>query len=203
MKQKEIVWRTLADAALDHKRNWSSVREIADAAHTSPDTTYQGLARLVDIGAIRANTSSGFAIVSVSKLLEAFAAARSFKADIQCSTTLEAAQQLIKEESFPYALGGTDAAVHYLGGTNTVSDLGRRIIYTPLRAELKNLPAGDDVIFLIQDELAARQWREGFASVAQTYADLWASPGWQSAEFLIALKAKLVLSANWEQVDNA
>lgn len=203
MKQKEIVWRTLADAALAHKRNWNSIREISEASRTSPDTTYLALGRLIDIGAIRANASSGFAVVSVSKLVEAFAASRNLKADTIVSTTLDAAQEVLRDEDFPYVLGGTNAAVHYLGGNNTVSDLGRRIIYTPVQDVLSNLPAGDEAIFLVQDELAVRQWRDGYSSIAQTLADLWASPGWQSAEFLQALKKRMFTETDWEQPNDA
>lgn len=32
MKNVEIVWRTLADAALEGQRDWNSIGEIADAA---------------------------------------------------------------------------------------------------------------------------------------------------------------------------
>lgn len=203
MKQKDIVWRTLADAALAHKRNWNSIREISEASRTSPDTTYLALGRLIDIGAIRANASSGFAVVSVSKLVEAFAASRNLKADTIVSTTLDAAQEVLRDEGFPYVLGGTNAAVHYLGGNNTVSDLGRRIIYTPVQDVLSNLPAGDEATFLVQDELAVTQWRDGYSSIAQTLADLWASPGWQSAEFLQALKKKMFTETDWEQPNDA
>lgn len=199
MKQKEIIWRTLADNALHDKKMWGSIREIADASGKSPDTTYQALGRLIDIGAIRPNVSSGFAVTSVTKLLEALAANRSITADTLVSTTLDAAHEVIGDDTFQYVLGGTNAAVHYLGGRNTVSDLGRRIIYTSTPNELRNLPMGDEVIFLMQDDLAVRQWRDGYASLAQTYADLWASPGWQSTEFFHALKGTLFTAPDWEQ----
>jgi hypothetical protein len=158
---------------------------------------------LLDIGALRANANSGFVVVSVSKLLEAFAASRNIKTDTLASTNMEAAQELLKKGSFAYALGGTNAAVHYLGGRNTVSDLGRRIVYTPDVHALRNLPAGDEVLFVKQDEVAVSAWREGYASLAQTYADLWASPGWQSAEFLRALKSTLFDTPEWDQPNNA
>jgi DNA-binding transcriptional regulator YhcF (GntR family) len=203
MKHKDIIWRTLADAALQQHRSWGSIRELAEASKTSPDTTYLALGRLLDIGALRANASSGFVVVSVSKMLEAFAASRNIKTDTLASTNLEAAQELLRKESFAYALGGTNAAVHYLGGRNTVSDLGRRIVYTSDVHALRNLPAGDEVLFVKQDEVAVRTWREGYASLAQTYADLWASPGWQSAEFLQALKSTLFDTPEWDQPNNA
>lgn len=203
MKHKDIIWRTLADTALQQRRSWGSIRELAEASRTSPDTTYLALGRLLDIGAVRANASSGFVVVSVSKMLEAFAAGRNIKADTLASTTLEAAHELLRNETFSYALGGPNAAVHYLGGRNTVSDLGKRLVYTSNKHALDGLPAGDEVLFLKQDELAVRSWRDGYASIAQTYADLWASPGWQSAEFLQALKSFIFSAPDWDQTSNA
>ena len=203
MKNVEIVWRTLADAALDGQRDWNSIGDIADAASVAPSTTHQALGRLVDIGAIRPNSRRGYTVVSPQKLLEAFAAHRNLRADTMVSTTLPAAQELLNDDEIDYALSASSAAVHYLGGRNTVSDLGRRIVYTTRALSQADFPAGDNVIILSEDPLAARTWKSGYASLAQTYADLWASPGWQAAEFTRALKAKLFAEADWEQRTSA
>ena len=203
MKNVEIVWRTLADAALEGQRDWNSIGDIADAASVAPSTTHQALGRLVDIGAVRPNSRRGYTIVSPEKLLEAFAAHRNLRADTIVSTTLPAAQELLDDDEVDYALSGSTAAVHYLGGRNTVSDLGRRIVYTSRALSQSDFPEGDEVIILTEDPLAARTWKSGYASLAQTYADLWASPGWQAAEFTRALKAKLFAEADWEQRTSA
>ena len=203
MKNVEIVWRTLADAALEGQRDWNSVGDIADAASVPPSTTHQALGRLVDIGAVRANSRRGYTVVSPEKLLEAFAAHRNLRADTMLATTLPAAQQLLEDDELDYALSGSSAAVHYLGGRNTVSDLGRRIVYTTRPLSQADFPQGDEVIILAEDPLAARTWKSGYASLAQTYPDLWASPGWQAAEFTRALKAKLFVDADWEQRSSA
>ena len=117
--------------------------------------------------------------------------------------TLADAQKLLDDDEVDYAVSGSAAAVHYLGGRNTVADLGRRIVYTTRRLPRSDYPAGDEVIILAEDPLAAGTWKSGYASLAQTYADLWASPGWQAAEFTRALKAKLVAEADWEQRTSA
>lgn len=199
MKNVEIVWRTLADAALDGKREWNSLGDIADASSVAPSTTHQSLGRLLDIGAVRANARRGYAVVSPEKLLEALAAQRNLRVDTMVSTTLPAAQALLDDPEVDYAVSGSSAAVHYLGGRNTVADLGRRIVYTTRTLTQADFPEGDDVIILTEDPVAVRSWRAGYASLAQTYADLWASPGWQPAEFLRALKARLFADADWEQ----
>lgn len=203
MKNVEIVWRTLTDAALKGQRDWSSIGDIADAASVAPSTTHQALGRLVDIGAIRPNSRRGYTVVSPEKLLEAFAAHRNLRADTIVSTTLPAAQELLDDIEVDYALSGSTSAVHYLGGRNTVADLGRRIVYTTRTLSQANFPSGEEVIILTEDSLAARTWKSGYASLAQTYADLWASPGWQAAEFTRALKAKLFAGADWEQRTSA
>lgn len=69
-------------------------------------------------------------MASSEKLLEAFAAHRNLRADTMVSTTLPAAQLFLDDVEVTYALSGSSAAVHYLGGRNAVSDLGRRIVYT-------------------------------------------------------------------------
>lgn len=203
MKNVEIVWRTLADAALDGQRDWNSIGDIADAASVAPSTTHQALGRLVDIGAVRPNSRRGYTVVSPEKLLEAFAAHRNLRADTMVSTTLSAAQRFLDDVEVAYALSGASAAVHHLGGRNTVADLGRRIVYTTRALSQADFPAGDEVILLTEDPVAARTWKSGYASLAQTYADLWASPGWQAAEFTRALKVKLFAEADWEQRTSA
>jgi hypothetical protein len=203
MKNVEIVWRTLADAALDGQRDWNTVGDIANASSVAPSTTHQALGRLVDIGAVRPNSRRGYTVVSPDKLLEAFAAHRNLRADTMVSTTVSAAQAFLDDVEVDYALSGSTAAVHYLGGRNTVSDLGRRIVYTTRTLSQADFPAGDEVIIVTEDLLAARTWKSGYASLAQTYADLWASPGWQAAEFTRALKAKLFTEADWEQKASA
>ncbi|MCU1509488.1 MAG: hypothetical protein JWQ12_1753 [Glaciihabitans sp.] len=199
----EIVWRTLADAALNEQRGWGSIGDIADAASVAPSTTHQALGRLLDIGAVRANSRRGYTVISPEKLLEAFAAHRNLRADTMVSTTLPAAQEFLDEVEVDYALSGSPAAVHYLGGRNAVADLGRRILYTTRALSQTDFPPGDEVIILTEDRVAARTWLSGYASLAQTYADLWASPGWQAAEFTRALKAQLFADADWEQRTSA
>ena len=66
-----------------------------------------------------------------------------------------------------------------------------------------DFPEGDEVIILAEDPLAALTWTFGYASLAQTHADLWTSPGWQAAEFTRALKVKLFANADLEQRTSA
>ena len=81
--------------------------------------------------------------------------------------TLGAAQKLLDDDEVDYAVSGSAAAVHYLGGRNTVADLGWRIIHTTRRLSHSDFPAGDEVIILAEDPLAAGTWKFGYASLGQ------------------------------------
>ena len=70
------------------------------------------------------------------------------------STTLPADQELLDDDEVVYALSGSTAAVRYLGGRNTVADLGRRIVHTTRTLSQGGFPLGDEVIILTEDPLA-------------------------------------------------
>jgi len=103
---------------------------------------------------------------------------------------------------YAVAFGGTDAAVHWLGGVNTVAGKGVRLIYADVDLA-HGLVQGDEVRVVSRDKVAARSWRDGFSSVAQTYADLFAMPGWQASEFRLALHSRLFGRADWEKSKEA
>lgn len=48
------------------------------------------------------------------------------------------------------------------------------------------------------DKRAMKTW-DGYSSVAQTYADLFATPGWQASEFRTALRERFVPAREWNQ----
>ena len=81
--------------------------------------------------------------------------------------TLGAAQKLLDDDEVDYAVSSSAAAVHYLGGRSTVADLGRRIVYTTHRLSQKDFPAGDEVIIVAEDPLAAGTCKSGYASPGQ------------------------------------
>ena len=70
------------------------------------------------------------------------------------STTLPAAQSFLDDVEVDYALSGSTAAVHYLGGRHTVADLSRRIVHTTRTLAQGDFPLGDEVIILTEDPLA-------------------------------------------------
>jgi hypothetical protein len=73
--------------------------------------------------------------------------------------------------------------VRYLGGRNTVADHGPAIPYVPATVQVAGLPGGDEALVLTADLRTLDLWRDGYTSPAQTYADLFAQPGWQASEF--------------------
>lgn len=188
MKNLEIVWRTLADAAVtDDKRRWSGIRELAEASGVPLSTTHQSLRRLYTIGALRPNYGQGFSVINPEKILILLAAARDLGDDQTASTTRAGAEEMAA--TVHVVAGGTDAAVAILG-RNTVAGLGQRIVYVADPFDVRMLPAGDEVLVLRQDATAAATGSR-HTSIAQTYADLFAQPGWPAAEFLEALRHQL------------
>ena len=198
MKTNELVWRTLADAALAGRREWPDLSTLAAAVDAPVSSTHQALGRLVDIGAVQTRRRGGIVVVSPDRVLLTLAANRNLIRDTVAMTTLTAAQSLTREHPSAVAFGGTDAAVHWLGGVNTIADKGVRLIYANTDVA-QGLAEGDEVRVVSRDRVAARAWRDGFSSVAQTYADLFAMPGWQASEFRVALHSRLFDRADWEQ----
>lgn len=199
MKGNELVWRTLADAALDGRRRWKSVGEIADAAGVPSRTGYLALEKLTEIGAVEQRSPSGIAVTNPEKLLTLLAAWRNLGRDTLAVTTLDAVQPLMDASKHPYAIGGPDAAISYLDDWNNVADIGMRLVYLPPDLTPDDLPSGDEVTVLRMDKRAQRDWHRGYSSLAQTYADLFALPGWQAEEFRRALWARHFSVPDWDQ----
>lgn len=201
MNKNQIVWRTLADAALETgKRRWHSLEELADASEVPLSTTHQALQRLTEVGAIEKSARGGFRVVSPQKIVTLLAASRRLAPDLIAKTTREGASRLL--DSHSVTLGGTDAAANILGDS-TPGDKGIRIVYVAARSAPVDLPDGDEVLVLRQDELMTASNNSGFTGLAQTYADLFVLPGWQAAEFSDALGQRIFGAVDWDQKEPA
>ncbi len=214
MKKKDLVWRELIDAAIERgQRRWENVEDLAFRAGVPSPTAAYALRRLIEIGAVRQH-HAGFAVVNPQKVLTSFCASRSIVADTVATVTLrESVLKKLADSQLAERLikGGPEAAIMHLGGVNTVSDYTERIIYVRDEAALNALlehadpfepnraePNRGQISVLIADARAARTWRS-HASFAQTYADLFVTPGWQSSEFRIALRDKFLDNRDWDQ----
>lgn len=203
VKGNELVWRSLADSALTGKRTWSNVGDLAYDAGVPTTTAYLALERLESNGTVDRYRQGGFSVVSIEKLLTMLCAWRNLDRDTLVRTTREAIEPFLDSARGPYALGGPDAANALLGG-HAVSSFREHIVYMPgagqVRAELVQLtsqPEGN-VRVLAMDKRAMKVW-EGYSSLAQTYADLFATPGWQASEFRSALRERFVRAREWDQ----
>ncbi|KZE89223.1 hypothetical protein [Microbacterium sp. TNHR37B] len=197
MKGNELVWRSLADRALQGQRTWRNVTELAYDAGVPSTTAYLALERLESNGTVDRYSRGGLAVVSVDKLLTMLCAWRNLGRDTLAWTTREGIDPLLQSDKGPYALGGPDAASTILNG-RAVADFSEHIVYLPASANLADLPPGNDVRVLTMDKRAARTWN-GYSSLAQTYADLFATPGWQASEFREALRDRFVREREWDQ----
>jgi hypothetical protein len=202
MKGNELVWRALADAALLGKREWPNLDELGHAAGTPVSTTSLALKRLREIGAVERRRSGGVIAVNPEKIVLVLAAWRNLALDTITWTTLDGIEPWLNSSHWPYALGGSNAAVTYVSGVagrNTISSHPTRLVYLPAHVHADDFPRGREVIVLRMDKRAEFDWHDGITSRAQTYADLFALPGWQAEEFRRALHRVLFPAADWEQ----
>lgn len=190
MKQNELVWRTLVDRSASGQRQWESIADLAYASGVPWATARFACLKLFDIGALTSYSGGGLSTVSPEKVLTVACAARNLSSDTVAWTSLGALDGL------SVVWGGPDAAVHHLGGINTVAHVDARIAYTS--AHVAGLPTGKDVRLLRMDDRAVREW-DGFSSLAQTFVDLFATPGWQASEFRHALRDRFFAGRDWDQ----
>lgn len=202
MKQTDAVWRTLADHALAGQREWTSAADLAWKAGVGEKLTYKALAKPIEIGAVTRHRPpvGGFSVTDPERVLTLFAVSRSLREAQR--TTLSAAQDLTDTVT-DYAIGGTRAAVHHLGGRNTVADHAPAIVYLPTDTDLTTLPAGEGALVVTVDPIVLRAWVDGYASPAQTYADLFAQAGWQASEFRRALWRSWFATDDWSRAEGA
>lgn len=201
MKGNELVWRTLADRALQGERTWGNVGDLAYKAGVPSTTAYLALERLESNGAVDRYSRGGLAVVSIDKILTMLCAWRNLGRDTLARTTLDAVGPLLNTARGPYALGGPDAANALLRG-RAISDFHEHILYLPPSPELHELPLGTEVRVLSMDKRAAKTWN-GYSSLSQTYADLFATPGWEASEFRTALRESFIREREWEQEGDA
>lgn len=199
MKSNELVWRTLADAALTGTRRWTNLADLAFQAGVPLTTTHLATKKLSDIGALIRYPGGGFSVVSPEKVLTLLCAWRNLENDTLAKTTMKGFLEIAKQSDKPFALGGPTAAISHLGGENKVADYSQTLGYLFLEGgESIEWPVGDEVRVLKMDARAARTW-DRYTSPAQTYADLFASPGWQASEFRLALREKFLVERDWNQ----
>ncbi|WP_292730301.1 hypothetical protein [Microbacterium sp. UBA837] len=196
MKGNELVWRALADRALEGQRTWQNVADLAYDAGVPITTAYLALERLEGNGTVD-RYSRGLAVVSVDKLLTMLCAWRNLERDTLAWTTRDGIGPLLDSNNGPYALGGPDAANALLNG-RAVADFREHLVYLPASVDLTGLPEGKEVRVLSMDKRAAKTW-SGYSSLAQTYADLFATPGWQASEFRKALRDSFIREREWDQ----
>ncbi|MBB5618207.1 hypothetical protein [Microcella frigidaquae] len=133
------------------------------------------------------------------RVLTLFAVSRTLRE--ATATTLEAAHELTERVAH-YAVGGTRAAVHHLDGRNTIADHGAAILYVPTGSDLTLLPEGDGALVFTVDETTLEAWGDGYTSRGQTYADLFAQPGWQASEFRRALWRRWFSVDDWSRAES-
>lgn len=202
MKGNELVWRTLADAALLGRREWANLADLGHAAGTPTTTAALAIRKLLEIGAVEKRRGGGILAVNPEKIVLVLAAWRNLAHDTITRTTMAGIEPWLDTKRGAYALGGSNAAITYVSGVagrNTIASHPTRLVYLAAEPDLAGTPEGDEVIVLRMDKRAELDWHDGVTSRAQTYADLFALPGWQAEEFRRALHRVLFPAADWER----
>ncbi len=197
--QTAVIRRVLADAALDGRREWRSAADLAWEAGSSTQLTNFALEHLIDIGSVTRFLRGGFIVGDPERVLTVVAADRNLRRS-GTLTSRDGAEALIAQAPL-YAIGGTRAALRYLGGRNVIADHAPALVYMPAETDLSDLPPGDEATVLTADEHSLRAWTDGYTSPAQTYADLFAQPGWQAAEFRRALWRSWFAVDDWARAE--
>ncbi|HTO00069.1 MAG TPA: hypothetical protein VL068_05280, partial [Microthrixaceae bacterium] len=196
MQKTDVVLRTLVDAALTERRSWDRVADLAWEAGVGDKLAFKALGRPASIGAIVRHPGGGFSVTDPERLLAVLSARRTLTA--ACHTTFDAAQSLLSVVA-EYAIGGTRAAAYHLGGPNAIADHAPAIVYVSEGTDLGGLPPGDGALVMTADARELRSWADGYTSKAQTYADLFAQPGWQASEFRRALWREWFTVDDWSR----
>ena len=108
MKGNELVWRALADRALEGQRTWRNVADLAYEAGVPSTTAYLALERLESNGTIDRYSRGGLAVVSIDKLLTMLCAWRNLERDTLAWTTREGIGPVLDSKLGPYARGERD-----------------------------------------------------------------------------------------------
>lgn len=198
MRSTDKVLRALADAALVDRRSWSSVGALAREAGVGDKLAYKALGRPAEIGAVTKHRGGGFSVTDPERILALFSARRSLAG--ARNTTVSAVQSLLPTVS-QYAIGGTRAAAYRLGGDATIADHAPAIGHVSTDINTDELPVGEGALVCTADARTLHSWADGYTSSAQTYADLFAQPGWQASEFRRALWRQWFAVDDWARAE--
>lgn len=193
LTKQERVWRHLLASGEQGRWRWPGLAALGSELGIATSTIHRALAYPTEIGAVTVEPSGGFTVSDAGRLLLYWAAHRNLRKDItrKFRTALpvlevtriisEAAGSESASRPAPPVLGGFSALVTAMG-KNTIADYTTVMVY----GEPEGIPedrAGDtEVIVLQPDPLLGNYGR--FTTLAQSWADLFNLPGWQSSRFI-------------------
>ncbi len=132
MKGNELVWRVLADGALEGQRTWNNVADLAFEAGVPSTTAYLALDRLESNGTVDRYKRGGLAVVSIDKVLTMLCAWRNLARDTRRLDDADAIRPLPRLDRGPLRPGGPDAANAHSEG-RAVADFREHLVYLPPR----------------------------------------------------------------------
>jgi len=87
VKGNELVWRTLLDAAIQGKKHWENLADLAFYSAVPLSTTHLATKKLSEIGAVKPLRGGGLSVVNPDKVATVLCAWRNLNKDRITSTT--------------------------------------------------------------------------------------------------------------------
>ncbi len=191
MLKREVIWRTLATEAIEQKNLKFQQKELAMRFQFSLSTVSNALKSLRKIGAVKVGSRS-FELTDLEKLLTFWATHRNLSAEILYRTHVPGGVRAIEGEVPPGVIFGAFSA-YRIRFQDAPADYDKVYLYTRDLAELeRRFPKRAGYENLIVLRMDPHLPTAGTTPIAQIYADLWNLPEWYAADYLRALKARIL-----------
>lgn len=196
MKVSDRVLRDFADMALSTDpaaREFTSVDAAAVAVSASRATTGRVIRHMCQCAGARWTAGTGELLLSEpDRIVDLYKSVWTRDANRVGYAELAVVESAVAEDRAVW--GGCRAAVHHLGGAVMANrDEDTAYVSEPECIELAATPfEGAVTVFRWDGPLP----RGGYASLAQTVAELFATPGWVAVEFYRAVYLRLVMGVS-------
>jgi hypothetical protein len=191
MLKREVIWRAIATEAIEQKTLKFQQKELAGRFKFSLSTVSNALKPLRQIGAVKVGGRS-FALTDLEKLLTFWATHRKLSTEILYQTHVPGGVRAVEGEIPPGVTFGAFSA-YRIRFQDAPADYDKVYVYSRDLAELEHrFPkhAGyENLIALRADPYLPTT---PTTPIAQIYVDLWNLPEWYAADYLNALKKRIL-----------
>jgi len=185
LTKQERVWRHLLASGEQGRWRWPNLAALGSELGIATSTVHRALAYPTEIGAVTIEPLGGFTVSDAGRLLLYWAAHRNLRKDItrkfRTSLPVLEVTRILSEPADAPVLGGFTALVTAMG-KNTIADYTTVMVYGQPEGIPEDRAGKTEVIVLQPDPLLGNYGH--FTTLAQSWADLFNLPGWQSSRFI-------------------